>query len=242
MVRELLIERSEILEHFSREELDDILDDQMNGLFAEINGIPIDYYKPYYYKYKSLSEESMSNDAKEALENEFFAIAKTFIHKIETVFEFKINEEWLNDHYGDIPSIALLLYNYFVLELQQNIEDVVHRALKINTESLYKLFEDRKSKKDGSTTTYSKLSDPQLGLVLANIHDATVQLIEDMTAEEYVHYSPDGYIPGEFMMKLFDSGYIGEGFMDVIRKIFLGSTTLRSMICFNIEANYRSKE
>lgn len=242
MVKELLIERSEILENFSREELDDILQDQMDGLFHEVNGVAIDYYKPYYYKYKSMTDQDMDDDTRTFLEDEFRALSMTFIRKIESVFDFKLNEEWLATHQGDIPSITLLLYSFFVLELGQNIEDAIHRDIKINAESLYGLFEDRKNKKDGSTNMYSKLADPQMGVLLANIHDVTVQVISEMTEEEFLKNLPEGYIPGDFVRKLYEAGYIGEGFMEVIKKIFLNSTFLKSMICFNIEAHYRSKE
>ena len=242
MVRELLIERSEILENFGREELDDILQDQMDGLFHEVNGVAIDYYKPYYYKYKSMTEQVMDDDTRSFLEKEFRELSMTFIRKIESVFEFTLNEEWLALHSGDIPSITLLLYSFFVLELGQNIEDSIHRTLKLNSENLYSLFEDRKNKKDGSTNMYSKLSNPQMGVLLANIHDVTVQVISEMTEEEFLKNLPEGYVPGDFVRKMYEAGNIGDGFMEVIRKIFLNSSFLKSIICFNIESHYRSKD
>lgn len=242
MVKELLIERGEILENFGREELDDILQDQMDGLFKEVNGIPIDYFKPYYYKYRSMKEREMDDETRTFLEDEFYEISMTFIRKISKVFNLKFNEDWVVEHKRDIPSVALLLYNFFVLELGTNIEDAIHRAIKLESENLYKLFEDRKNKKDGSTVTYSKLSDPHMGIILANIYDATIQVIEDMTEEEYVNYLPDGYVPGDFVKKMLQSAYITGEFMSVIREIFTKSAFLQAMICFNIEAHYRSKE
>ena len=242
MVKELLIERGEILENFGREELDDILQDQMDGLFKEVNGIPIDYFKPYYYKYRSMKEREMDDETRTFLEDEFYEISTTFIRKISKVFNLTLDEDWVAEHKRDIPSVALLLYNFFVLELGTNIEDAIHRAIKLESESLYKLFEDRRNKKDGSTVTYSKLSDPHMGIILANIYDATVQVIEDMTEEDYVNYLPDGYVPGDFVKKMLQGGYLTGEFMSVIREIFTKSTFLQSMICFNIEAHYRGKE
>ena len=242
MVKELLIERGEILENFSREELDDILQDQMDGLFNEVNGIPIDYFKPYYYKYRSMKERDMDDDTRTFLEDEFYEISTTFIRKISKVFNLTFDEDWVVEHKRDIPSVALLIYNFFVLELGSNIEDAVHRAIKLESESLYKLFEDRKNKKDGSTVTYSKLSDPHMGIILANIYDAAVQVIEDMTEEDYVNYLPDGYVPGDFVKKMLQNGYLTGEFMSVIREIFTKSSFLQAMICFNIEAHYRGKE
>lgn len=242
MMKELLIERAEILENFGLEELDDILTDQMNGLFSEVNGIPIDYFKPYYHKYQTIKDTELNADERQLLEDRFYEVSMTFIRKIENVFKIKLDEEWIASHRKDIPSVTLILYSFFYLELGTNIEDAIHRAIKLESENLYKLFEDRKNKKDGSTVTYSKLADPQMALILANIYDATTTVIEDMTEEEYIKYLPDGYVPAEFIKRMMEKGYIVGDFMNVIRQIFAKSTFLKSMTCFNIESHYRIKD
>jgi len=235
----LIIERSEILESFNDTELSELLDDQFNGLFKEINAVPIDYLKPYYYKYKSMKEDIACTDMKTYLENKYNQICMQFINKIEKVFHIKVSEDWLDEHVKNIPSVALLLYNFFILELGTNMEDAIHRNIKLDKSCLYKLFEERKNKKDGSTQLYSKCKDPEMALLIANIYDVSTQALDDMSEEEYLSYLPEGYVPAEFIKRMFSEGYISGNFMNVIREVYAKSAYLKSVICFNIESSYR---
>lgn len=241
MVKDILTERSEILASFNEEEMTELLNDQISNLFSEINAIPVDYLKPYYHKYKSMNDMDMDPELREELKRRFNEICLVFIHKIEEVFHIKIDEGWLDSHTKDIPSVTLIMYNFFVLELGSNIEDALHRAILLDVDHLYTLFEERKNKKDGSTILYSKTSNPKLALLLANIYDVSTQVIEEMTEDEYLGNLPEGYIPGTFISKLFKNGYLEGNFMEVIRENFLNSSFLRSMTCFNIEASYRKQ-
>lgn len=241
MAKDILIERSEILASFNKEEMTELLNDQIHNLFNEINGIPVDYLKPYYYKYKSMSSMDMDSDLRTELNQKFNQVALVFINKIEEVFRITLDKDWLDSHAKDIPSVALMMYSFFVLELGSNIEDAIHRGILLDADNLYALFEERKNKKDGSTVLYSKTANPKLALLLANIYDVSTQVIEDMTEEEYLSNLPEGYLPGELISKLYKNGYLVGEFMEVIRENFLNSSFLRSMTCFNIEASYRKQ-
>ena len=52
MTKDILVERSEILSEFNKDEISQLLDTQLANIFTEINGIPVDYFKPLYYRYQ----------------------------------------------------------------------------------------------------------------------------------------------------------------------------------------------
>ena len=242
MAKDILIERSEILQSFNAEEISQLVKDQMKNLFTEMNGIPIDYLKPIYYNYQQMKDMEMDEDLRRTLNEDYITTVKIFIAEIEEAFGFKIDENYIENNVVDLPSLALVLYSFFVLELSNNIEDSLHRAIKMDADNLYDLFEERKNKKDGSTAIYSKCGDPKLALLMANIYDVSVQVMTEMTEEEFLKYLPEGYLPGDVVRKLYEEGKLMGDFMEVIRENFIKSSFLRSMICFNIESTYRKNK
>ena len=242
MAKDILIERSEILQSFNVEEISQLVKDQMKNLFTELNGIPIDYLKPIYYNYQQMKKMDMTDDLRKDLNEDYITTVKVFIREIEDAFNFKIAEDYIENNVVDLPSLALVLYSFFVLELANNIEDSLHRSIKMDVENLYELFEDRKNKKDGSTAIYAKCGDPKLALVMANIYDVSIQVMSEMTEEEFLKNLPEGYLPGDVVRKMYEEGKLMGDFMEVIRENFIKSSFLRSTICFNIESTYRKNK
>ena len=239
MTKDILVERSEILSEFNKDEISQLLDTQLANIFTESNGIPVDYFKPLYYRYQEMKNMEMNEDLRADLDSEFNKIALLFINSIEKRFNIKVSEEWLSYHESSIASIALLLYEFFVLELNLNIEDVVHHFMKADSENLYSMFEDRKGKKDGSTTLYSKTASPEMAVLLANIYDVSTHIIETLTEEEYFENLPPDYVPNTIIKDLYKKGTITGNFMEVIREYFSSTSYLKSVVCFNITKDYR---
>lgn len=242
MAKDILIERSEILQSFNIEEISQLVKDQMKNLFTDMNGIPVDYLKPIYYNYQQMKDMDMTEDLRKDLNEDYISTIKVFIQEIENAFAFKINEDYIENNVVDLPSFTLVLYSFFVLEIAKNIEDALHRAIKMDAENLYNLFEDRKNKKDGSTAIYAKCGDPKMALLMANIYDVSVQVMSEMTEEEFLNYLPEGYLPGDVVRKMYEEGKLMGDFMEVIRQNFIKSSFLRSTICFNIESAYRKNK
>lgn len=238
---DIVAERGDIISLFTEGDLNDLLDDQISNLFGEINAMPIDYLKPYYQNFKEMNELNLNDELRNEVRMRFNNIALIFINKIEEEFSIKISEDWLENHYNDIPSVALFLYSFFVLELHANIRDAIHRQILLDSEGLYTLFEERKNKKDSSTVVYAKTNNPKLALLLANIHDVSIQVISIMTEEEFLNDLEAGYVPKEFIKKMYENGYIEGKFMDKICKSYTNSSFLKAMTCFEIESGYRTQ-
>lgn len=60
MTKDIISERSEILSLFNEAELTRLLEEQITSDSAELNGIPIDYFKPLYYKYTNMMRDRKS--------------------------------------------------------------------------------------------------------------------------------------------------------------------------------------
>lgn len=241
MNKDILIERSEILEAFNLDEFAILIDEQI-GKGSTDYSCPLDHFKPIYYRYRQLKDMDMNSDLSDDLEQKFTEFCLEIIKRIQNAFNITLSDAWIDIHISDIPAITLVLYSFFILELTKNIEDAIQRFISLNVENLYPIFEDRKGKKDASTNMYMKSMSSEKALLMANIYDVATHVVETMTEEEFLQYLPEGYVPKEVLQKLFDDGTITGEFMDQIREIFSSSIELKSMICFNIESQCRNYE
>lgn len=240
MNTDILFERSDILSSFNEDEIARLLDEQITNEYADLASMPVDYFKPLYYKYRTLKEINMDSDLIDEFERKFTRVSLLFINRISKVFRISVDSRWLDDHVQDIPCLALALYGFFVLEVMQNIEDVLHNFIVKNHKMLYDLFEDQKNKKDGSTIIYQKKLSPEMALLIANIYNVSSYSIDSMTEDDYFDCLPEGYVPGIIIKDLYQKGHITGNFMETIKEMYLGCDYLRSIICFNIESGYRN--
>lgn len=237
---DILFERSEILSSFNEDEIAHLLDEQITNEFEDLASLPVDYFKPLYYRYRTMREIEMDDDLRNEFESKFRRISKLFIDRICRVFNISVDSRYMDDHINDIPCLALALYSFFVLEVMQNIEDVLHNFIVKNHKMLYDLFEDQKNKKDGSTIIYQKKLSPKMALLIANIYIVSSYSIDNMTEDDYFDCLPEGYVPGIIIKDLYQKGHITGSFMETIKDMYNQCNYLRSIICFNIESGYRN--
>ena len=168
MTESSYIEISEIMDSFDLDEVQRLIHDQIEMLDEDTCENMIDNFKILYTKYASVQEnqDQMDEDDYNYTVARFYKICELFIKEVCDKYNISINEEYLNDHYGDIPRLALCLYRFFVIDFKGNLYHVLLTYIQENMEQIAQAFESAKLKRDASTLVNKKIDDSNVGLVV----------------------------------------------------------------------------
>ena len=178
MTESSYIEISEIMDSFDLDEVQRLIHDQIEMLDEDTCENMIDNFKILYTKYASIQEnqDQMDEDDYNYTVARFYKICELFIEEVCDKYNISINEEYLNDHYGDIPRLALCLYRFFVIDFKGNLYHVLLTYIQENMEQIAQAFESAKLKRDASTLVNKKIEDSNVGLVVSNIYLSLIHI------------------------------------------------------------------
>lgn len=233
----VLIEISDILSSFDINEISRLIKDQINSDYENDPSTDIltDQFSPLYISYsKIMNNNNYSSEVKSEVEKYFNEICEIFLSCICEKFHLNINQDWKEDNFKNIPGITMALYNFFVLDFEKNLYEVILNYILKNMKFIYKTFEGMKNKKDSSTLVNKKSLSPEFSLIVSNIYDIATWILHQMTEEEFFEYIHEDYLPLKLVRGLFAKGYIVGEFVEVIADIFSASIMLRSSIGFDI--------
>lgn len=243
MKHTVIYEVSEILDIFNLEEIRRMLDKQLNiNGSSEITTSLSDHFKPLYYKYHSIVDcDENSSEVKQEAESRFMDICNIFLNMICKKFHLEIDDMWKQNHYQDIPGFTMALYSFFILEMQSNIYDVCMNYINKNTQQIFEVFEDRKTKKDAATLVNKKLTTPEKAVIISNIYDVTAWILNQISEEEFLNLLNQDYLPLNLIRGLLENGIMAGEFMEEINDIYASHISLKSNVCFNIITTFKKE-
>ena len=112
----------DVLDYFDIEKTNKLIHDQLDADEFAPGGIVTDHLKPMWVRYKALKvdpEQALDSSAVEMAKQKFDNICLLFIKVVTERFGITIDIGWLENQSPEtIHSIALLLYTFFVIDLE----------------------------------------------------------------------------------------------------------------------------
>lgn len=234
-----ILDVSEIIETFDPDDARVLVTNQLSMLDNDACEIMTDNFKMLYTRYASLKRENggdIDPELFEQAEDRFFDICDIFIEEISKKFGFTVGDDYLNENHHMVPSIALPLYLFFVLDLRSNLFNVLLSYISTNRDAIADTFKDRASRHDAITAVNRSMDDPVTALIASNIYDVMDWCMEQMDADIFFENMEHGYVAYEPVKQMVDSGAIPdpEGFVDEIREILKRNIPFKARIGFDI--------
>lgn len=243
MKESVFIEVSDILDSFDIEEISRLVKEQINGEDdPSTDSLSlVNHLWPLYYKYtKIMKNESVDPDTKEDAEDRFYKICKIFLEEIFKKFDLSLNQDWLDNHYGDIPAITLAFYSFFIVDFNMNLYQVIVNYILENGKIINDTFEILRNKKDASTLSNKKSLSPEMALIVSNIYDISDWILTQINEEEYLNLLEEDYVPLRLIKELYNQGILAGEFVSKIYEIYFNNIPLKSNIGFNIIYNIKT--
>ena len=228
--------------------LEDLDEDILRDLFKSqiisdenYTNLQVNHFQPLHYSYKrAMSMDGVEEDDIANIKTRYFNICISIIKFILEKYQLEIDESWVNDKYGSVPSLAMGLYQFFVLDIFHVILESLNNFITKNLDTLYNAFIDIIQNKDVSISTNLKIMDPKHAVIASCIYDVTDYSFSMMDPESFFDYIDNKYVPGLLVGKLIKDGIITGDFVNVLASIYKDNLVLRSRISF--ELVYRIKE
>ena len=233
---------SEILDSFNIGDISSLLEKQLD-LSENLSVNMTDYFKPLHLHYTRVMEDpSIPDDVKGETKERFFNVCRTFIKIISEKFNLVVDTNWMIDHEGDLPGLATALYNFFVKDIVENIQEVCINYIQKNKAELFEMFEEWKNKKYSMTLVNKKNYPLNMAVILANIYDVTTFILSALSGEQYIQYMNQDYIPLRVVYPMLQEGNIAGEFIDVISEMYTENWNLRASVCYQILTSYKVVE
>lgn len=183
--------------------------------------LPIDHYKPYYAKFKTL-ESAVDNGVPEDIvkdcRHKARVIAIMFIDAILKKYQLRIDEHWVeNMGENEVQGLTIILYDFFVLRMKEYLFEVITRYIDANAKMLADQLDT--NSKVGGGATYAvmlKILPEEYAIIGANIYDVCYIVLNNLSELDYInHVSADNEIQPH-LKKFFEEAKITGNFMDAI--------------------------
>jgi len=230
-----LMEISEIMDSFNIEEITSMIKKQLGFDTNDVDvfsDIKVDHFKPLYYKYSKLTKYDLDENTAQEADEKFINICKTFLEQIFLRFNLTINEDWYDNNQHNIIALTLAVYDFFVINFESNLFEVLFNYIIKNKDAIYKTFEDMKNKKDASSISNKKIFTPEMALIVSNIYNINTWILSYINEDDFLNYMNDLYVPMIIIKKLYESGELTGEFISAIADIFTNSPSLMSSIGF----------
>jgi hypothetical protein len=229
----------DVLDYFDIEKTYKLINEQLRGDDASPSGALSDHLKPLWVKYKSIKpnpNEGIDAAVITAVDQRFDAVCRMFIDIISKKYGITVDIGWLdNQSRSTIHSIALIMYTFFVLDLEVNIKEVLYKYIVEHSSELAHSFGDNlKSRKDSPYLVLKKSLQPDYAVIGANINDIAMWILDQMDEEEFFNYLGEDYMPEPIIKDLFDNGHMDGHFMGHIYNHFINNNTIRCRIIFDL--------
>jgi hypothetical protein len=236
MVDSSYLDLSDVIETFDMEENARLLDMQLDSLKDDACETMIDNFKILYERYASIRdhEKGVDPEVYSQAEELFYRICLLYINHITEAFNFTVDSTYLEEHYKELPSVALQLYLFFVLDLRSNLFNVLLSFIGQHTKELAAQFEEMRQRRDAVSEVNRSMEDQDVALIASNIYDVVDWVIDQMTAEDFFANMEEGYVALAPMLNMYNEGIIDGGFMSHIRTIVKENISLKGRVCFDI--------
>lgn len=236
MVDTSYMDLSDVIETFDADEAKRLLDAQLDAIHDDSCEGMIDNLKMLYKRYASIRDQKYAADpdTQDQAKALFYNICEMYIRRITDTFDISLDETYQEDHYEDLPSIALLLYVFFVLDLRSNLYNVLLSYIGQHIDEIAEQFDAMRQRKDSISEVNRTLEDQDIALIASNIYDVIDYVMADMDAETFFENMESGYIGLAPMKTMYTSCVIDDGFIDILRDILKENIAMKARIGFDI--------
>lgn len=235
----------ELLDFFNIEKTRDLVKEQLEMDDFAPGGKVTDHLQPLWARYNDVTEleDIKYTDKKEEFAKKFDAICMIFIEAVMNKYGLDYDEGWMqNLERSDIHGIAVMLYSFFVIDIENLILEVLIKFIDINIDTIATQFgENLKARKDAAYLSLKKSVAPSYAVVGASIFDICYWILDQMTENEFFDLIDGDYIPLEYVEKWFNDGHIEGKFMDKIYELFKVNGDMKARICYKIITNIRTR-
>jgi hypothetical protein len=241
----------DILDYFDIDRTYKLINEQLNDDDLSPSGILPDHLKAMWVKYKAMQvdpDNGIDSSVINAVNDRFDTICRMFIDSISKRYALTLDVGWLEDQPRDtLHSLALLLYTFFVLDIESNLKEVLYKFIVEHSTDLAAHFgENLKNRKDSPYITMKKVMQQDYAVIAANINDVCMWVLDQMDEEEYFSYIDSDYMPKPVIKELFDEGHIAGEFVGHIYNFFVSNNSMRYRIIFDIisllKINHKKQE
>jgi hypothetical protein len=238
---DIMEEVANILEDFDEESLKDLFKSQIESDDC-YTALPVNHFQPLYVSIQRLLKmDGADEDDVAVIKSRYNSICKYIIGLLCDKFNITIDEEWLNDNAGNIPAIAMTLYQFFVLDIFQNIFNFLRNYVDKNVGELAKIFSESAQNKDVSTVTNAKVLQAEYAVIASCIYDITDYIFSMLDSEVIFDYIEPGYIPGEILERMYNDNNLTGDFVAMLAAAYKDNLSLRSKIAFELIYTLRAK-
>ena len=235
----------DVLDYFDIDKTNKLIHDQLDADEFAPGGIVTDHLKPMWVRYKALKvdpEQALDSSAVEMAKQKFDNICLLFIKVVTERFGITIDIGWLENQSPEtIHSIALLLYTFFVIDLESTLTEVLYCYIKDHATDLAEHFaEIMKTRKDAPYIVFKKTMTPEYAVIAANIYDICYWILDQMTEEEFMDYVSPDYVPQPHIKAMFDEGHLSGNYVDKIHEKKKKNGGLRTRICFELISLFKN--
>ena len=235
-----MTEIANILEDLDEEILKDLFKTQILSEDT-YTSLPVNHFQPLYYIYKrAMSIDGVEEDDINTIQTRYYNICNFVINTLMDKYQLTIDSNWLSEKYSSIPSLAMALYKFFVLDIFYIMLETLNNYITKNLNDLASVFSDVLQNKDVTTSTNLKTLDPKHAIIASCIYDVTDYAFSMMDSETYFDYIDKKYIPGLLIGELFRKSIITGDFINIFSNVYKENLPLRSKIAF--ELLYRIKD
>ena len=229
----------DILDYFDIDKTYKLIKEQLRDDEVSPSGAASDHLKPLWVKYKSIHPDlnvGIDSSVMYAVDERFDAICRMFIDIISKKFGISLDMGWFGDQSrSTLQSIALIMYSFFVLDLESNIKEVLYKYIVEHKEDLALHFGDNiKTRKDSPYLSMKKSMEPEYAIIGACINDVCMWILDQMDEEEFFEYLDEDYIPQPVVKDLFEQGHMDGKFVGNIYNYFINNNAVRCRIVFDI--------
>lgn len=240
------------LDSFNIEETEKIIRDHVLNMGSYGINQSVDYYRPYYVKYHHLKvdiDKGITDDIVKECKNKAKIIALMFINAICTKFNLDVDDEWLdNMSDSELQGVTLMLYSFFVLNLNEVLIEVFTKYIDANHEELAKSFDDNpKTNKDATFISLKNSLPSDFAVIGANIYDVCYLILDRLNEEQFIQYIDGDNEMQEPILNYFLDGHVSGNFIDAIDNMIRSDmSNLKSYLGFELVAylvnTYHSNE
>lgn len=236
-----ITEISNILQDLDSFSLNDIIKSQIIDSDEYVEA-KINHLKPLYLAYtQALKYKDVDEDDFEEIDTQFINICLNIISCISQKFDFTMDDEWLAYNHSKIPSIAFVLYHFFILDLYYIILESLNTYIVDHLKELVSDFEDYVNSKDVCSVTNMKNLDRDHAIVTTGIFDVLDYTFSLFDNEILLDNINKEYIPGLIIKDLMDDNVLIGDFNHSIANVFKDNLPLRSHIAFDIVYRIKNK-
>lgn len=209
-------------------------------------GTVVDYYRPYYVKYKLLNvdiDTGMTESVVSECRQKARTIALMFIDAICKKFRLYVDEFWIDNLPDEeLQGFTLVLYDFFILHFKEFLLEVLTRYIDGNADTLASAFETAaKSAKDAAFCSLQKMIPYNYAVVGANVYDACFIILSSLDEHSFFDYIDADNEIQPIILKYFDDGRISGNFVDVIEEMMQSTNvSLKGYIGFEIIAHLKN--